>query len=189
MVSMRLPILALALLIVAMASGARAQAAEPAGYPFVEVTLTNDTRWAASGLHVSAAPGRTIGSVTIISELTDCYSTRIIISPAQDGATISWPRACIAPGEYVFVRFGPSCAQCDVDVGAYAWAYDTLGDPNCDGVKNSLDALAILQVVAGVIQNVTCSQNSDVNGDGAGDSADAMVILQYAGGLLPSLPV
>lgn len=182
--------LATALVALALLAGAgRHATAEPAGYPFVEVTLLNESRWAASGVTVTAAPGRSIGGVEIISELPDCYPTRISIPITFDRATIEWPRACIAPGEYVFVRLEPGCAQCEVDIGDVEWTHDALGDPTCDGRKNSIDALAILQDVAGVIPNVTCAENSDVNGDGAGDALDASLILQYAAGELDHLPV
>jgi hypothetical protein len=178
------------LAVVLLAGAAHASTTE-AGAPVQFYTLPNETRWAASGLHLLAAPGQVFGRIEIVSELSGCHGPAITYPPEQGGRAIEieWPRACIPSGSYVAVRVWSDCDTCLIEIAGYAWTHDALGDPTCDGRKNSLDALAILQDVAGVIPNVTCAENSDVNGDGAGDGADAMLILQYSGGLLPSLPV
>jgi Tol biopolymer transport system component len=62
------------------------------------------------------------------------------------------------------------------------------GDVNCGGDINSIDAVLVLQLSAGLVAALACDQNADVNGDGSIDSRDAALILQYAAGLLHSLP-
>ena len=62
-----------------------------------------------------------------------------------------------------------------------------VGDANCDGVANSIDALLVLQYVAGLLGSLPCPANADVNGGGV-SAIDAALVLQYVAGLLPSLP-
>ena len=59
-----------------------------------------------------------------------------------------------------------------------------MGDANCDGTVNAVDAAYILQDVAGRIPNVPCPALANVNGDGAIDPIDAVLILQYTAGLI-----
>jgi hypothetical protein len=63
-----------------------------------------------------------------------------------------------------------------------------LGDVNCDGVVNSIDAALTLQHDAGMTISLGCPSGADVNEDGAANSLDAALILQYDAGLIPSLP-
>ncbi len=62
-----------------------------------------------------------------------------------------------------------------------------LGDVNCDGIVNSIDAALILQFVAGLVSSLPCAQNADVNHDGQVNSIDAAIILQYTAGLISHL--
>lgn len=57
------------------------------------------------------------------------------------------------------------------------------GDANCDGVTNSIDALHILQVDAGLVETARCPDFADVNRDGAVNSLDAAIVLQLEAGL------
>jgi len=63
-----------------------------------------------------------------------------------------------------------------------------LGDANCDGTINSIDAAIILQVTAGLLASAPCAQNADVNHDGQINSIDASLVLQVAAGLLSGFP-
>jgi plastocyanin len=63
------------------------------------------------------------------------------------------------------------------------------GDVDCGGSVNAIDAALILQLGAGLLDELTCGQNADVNQDGATDSVDAALVLQLTAGLLDSLPV
>ena len=59
-----------------------------------------------------------------------------------------------------------------------------IGDANCDGNTNSIDAALVLQTVAGLIAEVGCPDLADVNDDSDIDAIDAALILQIDAGLL-----
>jgi len=63
-----------------------------------------------------------------------------------------------------------------------------VGDANCDGVVNSIDANVVLQQSARLIGSAQCAGAADANRDGAVQSIDATLILQYEAGLLGQLP-
>ena len=53
-----------------------------------------------------------------------------------------------------------------------------LGDANCNGTVNAIDAAIVLQINAGLLRAPSCATNADVNRDGSIDSIDAALILQ-----------
>ncbi|MBI4570589.1 MAG: hypothetical protein HY723_01465 [Chloroflexi bacterium] len=59
-----------------------------------------------------------------------------------------------------------------------------LGDVNCDGRVNSIDATLVLQFVAVLIGALPCIENADVDGDGDIGPIDATLILQKDAGLI-----
>ena len=62
-----------------------------------------------------------------------------------------------------------------------------LGDPSCNGVVNAIDALFILQFLAGLTG--LCSEaNADVNQDLLVNAIDATLLLQFLAGLIGTLP-
>jgi len=67
-------------------------------------------------------------------------------------------------------------------------AEQTVGDANCDGRVNSLDALALLQFAASLLKELPCGRYADVNDDGVANALDAALVLQYDAGIIDSLP-
>jgi len=63
-----------------------------------------------------------------------------------------------------------------------------LGDVNCDGMINSIDAALVLQLSSGLTASLPCSGNADVNVSGAVNAIDAALILQRVAGLIDHLP-
>ena len=63
-----------------------------------------------------------------------------------------------------------------------------MGDANCSGTVNSIDAALVLQRTAGLVGSLPCAQLADVNEDGRINSLDAALILQLIAGLIPDLP-
>lgn len=63
-----------------------------------------------------------------------------------------------------------------------------VGDVDCSGEVNAIDAAFILQYAAGLIDELPCEKNADVNEDGDITSVDAALILQLTAGLIGSLP-
>jgi hypothetical protein len=62
------------------------------------------------------------------------------------------------------------------------------GDPTNDGVVNSLDALLVLQVNAGLLMlPLPAIGVADVDNNGSVTARDASLILQYSAGLIESL--
>ena len=60
-----------------------------------------------------------------------------------------------------------------------------MGDVNCSGEVNAVDAALILQRDARLLPILPCEENADVSGDGRVNSIDAALILQREAGLLP----
>jgi len=63
-----------------------------------------------------------------------------------------------------------------------------VGDGNCDGNVNAVDAALVLQKTAALVATLPCQGNADVNQDGVVDARDAALILQFVAGLLDQLP-
>ena len=63
-----------------------------------------------------------------------------------------------------------------------------VGDVNCDGAINAIDAALVLQYGAGLLEDLPCFAAADVNGDGSVNAIDSALILQYVAGLLGQFP-
>src|SRR3989344_4998639 len=72
---------------------------------------------------------------------------------------------------------------------ADAGSGQNLGDVNCDGQTNSIDAALVLQKTAKLINTLACKTAADVNGDNQSNAIDASLILQFDARLIDNLPV
>lgn len=63
-----------------------------------------------------------------------------------------------------------------------------IGDADCDGEIDVLDALTVLQFAAGLTLVLRCPELADSDGDGMFGPTDALVILQFVGDLILTLP-
>ena len=63
-----------------------------------------------------------------------------------------------------------------------------VGDANCDGIVDPIDAALILQFDSALLGALPCPDSSDVNRDGNINAIDAALVLQFAAGLLNGLP-
>lgn len=63
-----------------------------------------------------------------------------------------------------------------------------LGDVNCDGSVDPVDAVFLLQLEAALIDELPCPDAGDVDEDGQTTLIDAALILQFSAGLVDSLP-
>ena len=70
----------------------------------------------------------------------------------------------------------------------YATGERNLGDVNCDGQSNSIDAALVLQKTAGLVSSLACEEAGDVNDDGLLNAVDAALILQKDAGLISRFP-
>jgi hypothetical protein len=61
---------------------------------------------------------------------------------------------------------------------------DVLGDVDCGGTVNAIDAALVLQHTAALLDELPCPQNGDTSDDGLTNSLDAALILQVSAGLI-----
>jgi hypothetical protein len=69
-----------------------------------------------------------------------------------------------------------------------AGAGKVVGDANCNGQINAIDAAIVLQYVAGLIDTLNCANNADANQNGDVNAIDGALILQYVADLIDTLP-
>jgi hypothetical protein len=68
--------------------------------------------------------------------------------------------------------------------GGGGWPESSMGDANCDGWTNSIDAALVLQLEAALIDSLPCYDYADTDSDGEANSLDAAVILQIEAGYI-----
>ena len=98
-----------------------------------------------------------------------------------------------APGEYLYLcTFHPATQRGMLRVLEAAPSPSPtpgrLGDVDCAGDIDSIDAALLLQHGAGLLRSLPCQENADTNADGTVNSVDAALVLQYVAGFLNRLP-
>ena len=110
-------------------------------------------------------------------------------------ATPLWDSGVLNPGdtfEYTFNQAGTYLYYCELHPqqrGMIIVQGSVLaGDADCSGDVSAIDAALMLQLSAGLIDELPCPQNGDANFDGMTNAVDAALVLQFVAGLLPTLP-
>ncbi|HEY8172913.1 MAG TPA: dockerin type I repeat-containing protein, partial [Dehalococcoidia bacterium] len=128
-------------------------------------------------------------SVTL-SGLADSqiYETSILDCRETTEVTVSSVVTAL-PGDTIAIVAHATAGASQI-IGQFSESEDVmaLGDFNCDGAIDSIDAALILQVNAGMAVPLPCTGDGDVNHDGELDALDALLILQFNAGLITAFP-
>jgi hypothetical protein len=113
-------------------------------------------------------------------------------TPLWDSGTLypgdSFEFTFTEPGEYLYYcTFHPTTQRGLIRV-LEPGPSGSVGDVNCNDGVNAIDATLVLQLVAGLLDQLSCQENADTNADGMTNAVDATLILQLVAGLLDSLP-
>jgi hypothetical protein len=159
--------------------------------------------------NIVAPPGSTQQPIVITFWLDTSLFTPSGINPAsvqvfKDGALalnctggsgVASPDPCVAKRN---VLAAPQAGDLEIVVRtshASSWNFGVstnigtlIGDVNCDGVIDPVDAQILLQFIAGLIASLPCPQNADVNESGSTNASDAQLILQFNAGIIHNLP-
>jgi len=76
----------------------------------------------------------------------------------------------------------PDCPPACDPTSTPVTTYD--GDADCNMKTNAIDAALILQLVAGLIDDVACPDAADFDEDGDIDAVDASLVLQVVAGFI-----
>lgn len=97
---------------------------------------------------------------------------------------------CGAPGRAVTLRIGDAVLEQLVwEEGRVASDHlQHVGDANCDGTVDSIDAVLVLQHDAGLQSSLECAKAANVNGDAGVNSVDAALVLQFHARLISYFP-
>ena len=104
-----------------------------------------------------------------------------------DTPTPEGPTATTGPADTPGPTDTPAPAT-DTPVPPTADPATLIGDANCDGLVDPLDAVIVLQLTAGLLFVLPCPESADMNSDGATNAVDAALILQFHAGLVEAAP-
>lgn len=137
-------------------------------------------------------------AITIEDSITWAFlnkgAGRCSISPGSScagGATFLAKSAGTTQASLSLVASVENCGLCPaatIQRSVVVHVIGMLGDFNCDGMINSIDAAIVLQISAGMIGPRPCTGAGDVNEDGYTNAIDAALILQYTAGLITTFP-
>lgn len=150
---------------------------------------TNDPGYVKAGCLTFGAepPGPTAdGLLATLRFSTPCAGSTII---TFDRVALSDPLAedkPEIPGDDL--QYNISGGNATVTGGEPCPAGGLVGDANCNGTVNAIDAAIILQFDAALLGSLACPVEADVNSSGEANALDALLVLQYDAGLLDQLP-
>ncbi len=174
------------------------------GFSAADILVTVDGRSPtifASAAQLGLRPGDDIDALCLRENGDGIYDAGDVVYFALTPRSPSLAAVGAGPGDIlapesppVVVARGPSLGLAGTDA-LDALSCETvlspsgaIGDVNCDGVVDEIDAQFVLQYEAGLIAVLPCLNSGDVNGDGAVNSIDALLILQLNVGLIGRLP-
>ncbi len=95
------------------------------GFPFATETFVNDSKQAASVLHIQ---GETLAlpspPPSLVRNAAGCDQPTIL-HPVPDAVDVVWPDPCVEPGESVTIEFSADCPLCEPPtISSFEWASD-----------------------------------------------------------------
>jgi len=121
------------------------------------------------------------GSETRLAQIEAARQTRIG-SNVEPRHSRSKEKTGTLAAATLFLVLLAACARADAQNG------QIIGDTNCNGDVNSIDAALVLQRTAGLVDALLCEEAGDVNGDRLLNAVDAALILQEDAGLISRFP-
>jgi len=147
------------------------------------VSALETVRWdfgATGTYHSTTECGASCGTPT----MTPVFDSHVVLGGTYDFV----PPFAVSPLYRYHCTVHPDLMQGEIVVIGGEPPPTFLGDTNCDGLRNAIDAALVLQLGAGLVDSLACQQNADVNEDGHINSIDAALILQFGAGLIGTLP-
>ncbi len=98
---------------------------DDSGFPYTTETFVNDSRQAASELHIRGE-ARALPSPlpSLVRNAAGCDQPSIL-HPVPDTVDVVWPTACVEPGESVTIEFSADCPFCEPpSISSFEWTSD-----------------------------------------------------------------
>jgi hypothetical protein len=156
---------------------------EPAGIRMEAVISFYDSAGALVPI-ITFAPG---GPTQYAVARYDETSLTLIVPLSAIGGDTTFDVAVVFGAAGPFSDCAPNGGAIHSPTGAVTEPWPP-GDVNCNNSAGPVDATLILQLNAGLLDELECEQVGDVNGDGRLDTVDASLLLQLWAELIPSLP-
>ncbi len=164
-----------------------------------QLSAASVTHGCLSGLSASRPVSFYEGDLVVLafSCSVEASSTVVRLLPFGDPfAATSGTKFIVGTGETVAAKVGELTVECLAPPTPTPTPTSTpgpspssfVGDANCDGTVNALDAALLLQLGADLIPAVPCPNRADANQDGDLNALDAALMLQFSAGLIGRLP-
>jgi hypothetical protein len=152
-------------------------------------TFPNHTGQTASDLH---ARFTWPFSARLVENAPGCPQPDLIRQGFDNSFDLDWGVPCVDTGESVGVEITsepPALPVCfywtlyGQPIASSGGGCQLAGDVNCSGAVDSVDALRVLAIVAGMAVPQEVCASPDVDCDGDEDAVDALKILRYVAGM------